>query len=380
MRNVSSEDLARVAAKYLRADQRTLAWLEPGSPANHAEPPMTAAPEDRAGVPAVSAPVTPATVIATPDHAPVLFQSSSLSGTLAIKALLAGRYDCAGCAVDSPAFGLTTLSVAGPANRAEDILAGVTETLLRVTPVAAAAPSSDDPLTRLEEIFASMAGTGPAAGLIAVAVRGDANNDAVARFAGALPQAGAAPGASVTIGADREIILDGAKAQHAVGYAAAAPAADSVPALATRIALYVLSHGYAGRLGVEAISRRGLAYYIDAQVRGGLVTLATGVDPGKVDAFRDLMKAEIARLKTEPPTDAEIAEAKRHLRGRKISAAQSNAEIAEALLQDVLAVGRPESEDEFAARLDKVTRADVLAAVDALQKGAIVTVRGKAVN
>ena len=82
----------------------------------------------------------------------------------------------------------------------------------------------------------------------------------------------------------------------------------------------------------------------------------------------------------EPPTDAEIAEAKRHLLGRKISAAQSNEEIAGAMIRDFLAVGRPESAEEFAARLDAVTREDVLNAVDTLQKGAVVTVRGKAVN
>ena len=113
---------------------------------------------------------------------------------------------------------------------------------------------------------------------------------------------------------------------------------------------------------------------------GGLVMIATGVDSGKVEAFRDLMKSEIARLKTEPPTDAEIAEAKRHLLGRKISAAQSNEEIAEAMLKDFLAVGRPESAEEFAAGLERVTREDVLNALDALQKGAVVTVRGEGVN
>ena len=92
------------------------------------------------------------------------------------------------------------------------------------------------------------------------------------------------------------------------------------------------------------------------------------------------MKGEIARLKSEPPTDAEIAEAKRHLLGRKISAAQSNEEIAEAMLRDFLAVGAPENADAFKARLEAVTREDILNAVDALQKGAVVTVRGDGVE
>ena len=145
-----------------------------------------------------------------------------------------------------------------------------------------------------------------------------------------------------------------------------------------------MSHGYEGRLGKEAISRRGLAYYIDASFRpwlsSGVVTLAAGIDPGKVDAFKALLKSEVARLHAEPPTDAEIAEAKRHLIGRKISAAQSNGEIAEALIRDVLATGGPESAAAFAARLDQVTRTDVLNAVKALQNRPAVTVCAPGVN
>ena len=381
---VAPDDIARVAGKYLRKGQRTVAWLEPGSAADPSRPPTAAAAGDRAGATTNSTPISKPLALAPPDHAPVFVQQSPLSGTLTIKALLAGRYDCAGCAADTPAFGLTTFGVAAAAERASDIFDGVADAIPRFNQAAASAPSSDDPLTRLTEIFAYMAQPDALGGLLAVAVSGEVENGAVERFANELPKASATPNTKFKIGEDQEIELGGPKAQHAVGYAVGAPAADSADALAMRIALYILSHGYAGRLGNEAISRRGLAYYIDADYRagigGGLVMIATGVDSGKVEAFRDLMKSEIARLKTEPPTDAEIAEAKRHLLGRKISAAQSNEEIAEAMLKDFLAVGRPESAEEFAAGLERVTREDVLNALDALQKGAVVTVRGKAVN
>jgi len=50
------------------------------------------------------------------------------------------------------------------------------------------------------------------------------------------------------------------------------------------------------------------------------------------------------------------------------------------MLRDFLAVGRPESADAFKARLEAVTREDILNAVDALQKGAVVTVRGASVD
>lgn len=237
-------------------------------------------------------------------------------------------------------------------------------------------------MTRLEEIFTSFAAPESGQGApFALAVSGDLEEDTVARLAEAHFTFGGATGATgiAQPAGDIEVVIDKPKAQAAVGYAAAAAAAGDKASLAMEIALYILSHGYEGRLGKEAISRRGLAYYIDAQYRagakGGLVTLAAGVDPGKLDAFRTVMKSEIARLAAEPPTEAEIAEAKRHLNGRKISAAQSNAELADALLRDFIAVGRPESPAALAARLAATSRDDVLDAVADLARGSVVTIR-----
>jgi len=45
-----------------------------------------------------------------------------------------------------------------------------------------------------------------------------------------------------------------------------------------------------------------------------------------------------------------------------------------------MATGGPDSAEAFAARLDQVTRADVLNAVEALRKGAVVRVRGEGVS
>ena len=153
---------------------------------------------------------------------------------------------------------------------------------------------------------------------------------------------------------------------------------NDADALAWRLALYVLSHHYEGRLGAEAISNRGLVYYIGAKYRAsptaGLITLQTGVDPDKQGEMRDLMKSEIARLLSEPPSEAEFAEAKRHLIGRRISAAQSNDEIAESLSLEWLAFGALRSVDDFAATVNAVTLDDMKAVLPAFVKGDIVTV------
>jgi predicted Zn-dependent peptidase len=143
--------------------------------------------------------------------------------------------------------------------------------------------------------------------------------------------------------------------------------------------LYILSHGYEGRLGKEAISRRGLVYYIDSAYRSdsvnGWVTLSIGVDPARLPAMRDLLRNELQQLQSNPPTQEEIDEARRHLLGRQISAAQSNQELADRLAREWLWYGELLSLDAWQHRLSGIEREDVLNIVPAFVSGSIVAVR-----
>lgn len=390
--SVSAEDVVAVTKRYIAANQRTVAWLEPG-PARSSTSQLRAKEiAERLGAPDDSLPAEKPTVIALNKRPAVYFQRSSLSPTVAVKALVPGRFECDACVVDDIAFGETIIAATAPADKAEEAFKEIVIALKSAEELVIA-PPSDDPVTRLEQVFVSfstLAWDGRPAPKLSpfistAAVSGDIETDqARAAVESHFPRRD--PGFRIHFGKappapskDIEIIIDKPLAQAAVGYVAAAPAASQKAALATRIALYVLQHGYEGRLGKEAISRQGLAYYVDAQYRagrsGGLVTLAAGVDADKVDAFRAVLKAEITRLKSEPPSDSEIAEAKRHLLGRKISAAQSNGEIVDALLRDYLAAGGPETPEAFASRLETIAREDVLSAAAALAAGAVVTVR-----
>jgi predicted Zn-dependent peptidase len=158
-----------------------------------------------------------------------------------------------------------------------------------------------------------------------------------------------------------------------------APGPRDPHAAAWWMALYVLSHGYEGRLGTEAISRRGLVYYIDSAYqsngRDGWITLSTGVDPAKWPAMRDLLRSELDRLLREPPTPAEVDEARRHLLGRFLSAAQSNPELADRLARDWSWYGEVVDYDTLAERLGRVTREDILELLPAMTAGTIVSVR-----
>ncbi|MCK5747871.1 MAG: insulinase family protein, partial [Oricola sp.] len=171
---------------------------------------------------------------------------------------------------------------------------------------------------------------------------------------------------------DLRIHIPEDKAQTALGYMVEAPALSSKEALAWRLALYMFSHGYGGRLGDEAISNRGLAYYVSADYRGGenagLVTLNIGVDPDKQQALFETLKAELARFVAEPPDEAELAEAQRNLIGRKVSAAQSNEEIVDALASDWAGPGLT-TIAEFRAAVNAATLRDVRAVLPRFADG-----------
>jgi predicted Zn-dependent peptidase len=148
------------------------------------------------------------------------------------------------------------------------------------------------------------------------------------------------------------------------------------------MALYLLTHGYEGRLGKEAISNRGLVYYIDSAYRSdgrnGWVTLNAGVDPDKLPAMRELLRTELARLVHEPPSQADLDEARRHLLGRQLSAAQSNRELADRLAREWLWYGEPTDYEDLRQRLERVTLQDLLSVLPAFTAGTIVAVRNPA--
>jgi predicted Zn-dependent peptidase len=179
----------------------------------------------------------------------------------------------------------------------------------------------------------------------------------------------------------RSVELDVPVAQAQLGYVVLAPPPSDPDSWTWRMLLYVLSHGYEGRLGMEAISRRGLVYYIDSSYesdgRQARVTLRIGVDPEKLEAMRQLLVESLENLGRNPPGERELFEAKQHLLGRRQSAAQSNGEISAALLDEWIGQGRLLSAEEFTAAVGRVTRDSVLEIIPSFIAGGIVEVHGR---
>ena len=409
-------DLKRVLDSWLQPWQRTIGWYVPrnSEAAGGAAVARPGPVNDGAGIGAGSdlgrreaAPggktrmagkaagrvALGATVGQLRNGVPLIMQPSPLSPTVLLKVVVDG--DVALGIGDSrpgePLDGVTSLDFQLLPDELEGTATGLREALEEYRVEAQeTAGSASDPGERLHAHFGDLLGlsgqvpAGPVRPLLFV-VSGDFDPDVVQpllqnTFGGMPPARAPAPrGVNQTVRLELESILERPVAQERLGYLVRAPGPAEPGAAAWRMALYILSHGYEGRLGKEAISRRGLVYYIDSAYRSngvdGWITLDIGVDPAQLPAMRDLLRSELERLQQEPPSQAEIEEARRHLLGRFVSAAQSNAELADRLSREWLWYGELVDYETLSAALGHVTREDVLAILPEFTAGAVIAVR-----
>jgi predicted Zn-dependent peptidase len=159
------------------------------------------------------------------------------------------------------------------------------------------------------------------------------------------------------------------KAQSQIGYAVPVPSSP----LAWRMLLYILTHDYEGRLGKELIARRGLLYHVASRYRSdghtGWLSMATGVNPDKLDETRNLFFGLLEALREHPPTEAEVEEARQHLIGRRLTAPMSNEEISAAYAREWIERGRLLTDEEWEREVRAVTREEVLRIVPAFLSG-----------
>ena len=90
--------------------------------------------------------------------------------------------------------------------------------------------------------------------------------------------------------------------------------------------------------------------------------------------MRELLLGTLEGLRTSPPSEAEIAEARRHLLGRRLTEAQSHRELAERLARDVICLGEPLSVAGYRERLERVGREQILSAIPDFVRGALAVV------
>ena len=398
---VTVSDIQRLAATYLHRGRRTIGWYLPESrvrtearvapqPAAAKETPAVAEPRPTKTRPlqtsrAVEAPV----VKYLSSGLPVVFQRVSTTPTAYLRLLapVTSLEFPIESSRDWPVWGHTSLDRRvlshGLETAAEELRAAwdAAEPLQRVEP-----PDIEDPGQRLEAIFRELTGpvsepgeNRPAAIVVVGDLELEASLEVLEHQFGDLSRADLSAREPMSL-PSREVVvrLSVPRAQAQLGYWVPAPPPSRAESLAWRMILYVLAHGYEGRLGKEAIGRRGLIYYVDSSYRTdgqeAWITLAIGVDPPKLQEMQQLLVDSLADLIEHPPTKTELEEARAHFIGRWRSAAQSNDEISAALAKEWIGQGSLRSEAEFAEAVGSVQREDVLRWIPDFASGTIAIV------
>jgi predicted Zn-dependent peptidase len=389
---VTPDDVHRVAGSYLQPRQRTIGWWVPGERGapRVRDGRVVIPPSDMPAEPSQGAPVPPPIVAELKNGLPVILQQSDFSASAYLGVVLpATALDLPGATANVPVTGYTSLAYRLRPDGLRNAITESGDAVAAARTGAGAVVSSRDPGTRLEQAFAELmtgraradAGQPVAPALIVVSGAMDPPQvlaDLDRGFgAGSMQRARFGEPRAIEAG-ESNISMGQPVAQAQLGYIVAAPGPAEDASYAYRILLYILSHAYEGRFGKEAISNRGLAYYADSRYRSdghsGWVTIAVGVDPAKLGALKALLADELARLRSSPPTDAEIGEAKSHLLGRARSAAQSNEELSAALARQWLWYGKVQSPDELAEHLARVSRQDVIDHLPAFTAGLTIVV------
>jgi predicted Zn-dependent peptidase len=395
---VSASDVQRVAAAFLQPEYRTIAWH---LPPKGTDPGTVMVSDDVRSAPTAvverplgklgDRPVEEPRAAKLSAGVPVILQASDLSPTVRVQ-LIVPSSSVSGASADDPVLGYSSIAhTVRSTNLSEAISsASIDLAALRYGP-ASGAPLSSDPETRLEQEFAAVMRTAEEAGdgLVSpalIVVAGDIEIADTLRqledaFGSKAPSRKVTSPAEPLAGAEVVVKLGIPVAQQQLGYIVPAPGPDDRLSDAYRLLLYVLSHGYEGRLGKKAISEQGLAYYIGSEYRSdgknAWITLSAGVDAEKLAPLRALFSSELERMQSEPPSSDEVSEAKNHLLGRFTSAAQSNAELATKLAREWLWYGETLTIETLRARLNAVRHQDVLDAVAAFRAGTTIIVEAE---
>ena len=381
---VSAEDVQRVARRYLVNDQLTVGWMLPGNVSTvapgHGAPKAAA---DRAGLPSHDKLVNASQLRHLSGGLPAVVQPSPLSDMATVELLVSAPAAAGEHPDDMP--GADAIVRSGPASTLPTLLAETVSALAQGA--AKAEPRSEDPVTRLEQLVVAQTGERRPRTLepVAVVVSGNVDPDTafglIEREFGKTAPAKLSAGSPLLQRPQPKLLreqINKRLAQGAIGYVVEGPAPGTRDALAWRMLLYVLTHDYSGRLGNSAIRDKGLVYHIYSLLRTegrrSWATIATGVDPEQANAFEAELRAQLARLTTEPPTQAELEAARNHLLGRDQTAAQSNPELAAKFARQILETGRVRSHEELQATLNTITPADLARIVPKFASGTIVRV------
>ena len=137
----------------------------------------------------------------------------------------------------------------------------------------------------------------------------------------------------------------------------------------------VLGGGMSSRLFQEAREARGLCYSIYSAVWGledtGMTYLHSATSPELTGQLADVIANTLDALSQSAPEPSEIDRAKAQLKVGLLSALESAPARAEQLARHLMVHGRVIAKEDIIARVDAVTRADLLEFAQQLRSGSI---------
>ena len=358
--SVTPEDIRRAASAWLRPEQRTIGWVHPRpmpvTPTLGAAPPSL---EDRpaSARPSEAARSAPRVKTLKNGVALIVRRISRVPAGY-LRVVLPG---------DDRSHGLHF--------RAGELARAISE--IRTMEPPASPDVTEDPELRLLQAMRDALGVVPIPASptpVAVVAVGDLDEDEALRLLEIalkdLPRRRPLPVQPLQVKESELKIAMPGKAQSQIGYAV--PAEPSA-ALAWRMLLYLAAHDYEGRLGKELIARRGLLYYIGtawhSDGRTAWLSLVAGVNPDRLDETSSLFFGMLRAFRDQPPTEAEVEEARQHLIGRRLTAPMSNEEMSAAYAREWIERGRLLTDEEWEREVRRVRREDLLRIVPAFLGG-----------
>jgi predicted Zn-dependent peptidase len=125
----------------------------------------------------------------------------------------------------------------------------------------------------------------------------------------------------------------------------------------------VLGGGMSSRLFQKLREEMGVCYYVRPDKQGftdhGIFTIATGVDPLRVEEVVKVLIAECKRLISEPVTDAELKKVKDYMAGSLYLGLETTDSLAEFYAVQEVENGALKSPKEYEKKLRAVTAKDI---------------------
>jgi hypothetical protein len=388
---VTPVDIQRVTQKYFQPYQRTIGWYLTGAPTQIEHSDLLAEPPSP-----LRAKETPSRVAMQPPIAQklrngivIIVQRVTRTPTGFLRILFPSRSlqsDQTDYSQDLPAWGYTSIHWRFLKENCERTVSEAKKAISSGLKSAAPDPAFlDDPEYRLNAALQEQLGiveSGAKNGPVLVAVVGDVNEknavDLLKKAFSDVPAGGRPSPAPFHPVSGTKTVRMPARPQSQFGYAVAAPAPNDRQSYAYRLLLYIMTHTYEGRLGTELIGKRGLIYAISSRYNSNgpsaWISITTGVNPDKLAALTSGFREILSQLQTDPPTEAELSEAKEHLIGRRLTANQSNEELSGFYAQEWIEQGRLLTFAEFEKQVRSITLQDIFKIIPQFLNGSTVIV------